>query len=241
MEKPRILLVEDDEQLAKIVRNYLKTKGFEVDVAHCVRDMWRVLTADPIDVLILDLELPDGKGMELISELRARDRNMPIIVASAHEREEIKTSALQKGADDFMSKPYGLRELETRIEAVFRRYRPFIKRAENTMEDEYEIIRFGPFTLDVGKKRLTCGGHSYELSDAELKLLHYLVTNPNHPLTRDELCQATYGVDWTPSDRRLDQLILKLRRKIEQDPENREHIVTLRGTGFMFYPEGKPK
>ncbi|BBE73764.1 response regulator [Oharaeibacter diazotrophicus] len=234
-DNPHILVVEDDRDIGQLVARYLTTNGCRVSLARDAREMDKVLAASRLDLVVLDVMLPGEDGLSICRRLRARG-NLPIIIASARGEEVDRVVGLEVGADDYVPKPYGARELLARIRAVLRRAgeAPLRTVGGNT------VHRFRGWRLDAGERSLTSPtGARVTLTPAEFDLLVVFCERPGLVLSRDQLLDLTRGRHAGPFDRSVDILVSRLRRKLgEQDDAN--FIRTIRSGGYAFTAEIEP-
>jgi DNA-binding response OmpR family regulator len=230
---PHILVVDDDPDLRELLRSYLGSNGFSVAVAAdgvAMRD--EILVRTP-DAIVLDLMLPGEDGLALTRALRANS-SVPILMLSARGEELDRVIGLEVGADDYLAKPFGPRELLARLRALLRRGPPGVAiPAQSTA-----LPRFGPYQLDTLGHRLLKDGQELSLTSAEYDLLAALVAHPNRVLSRDKLVDLLRGYERDPFDRSIDNRVTRLRRKIEHDPAAPAYIRTVRGEGYLFNPKG---
>lgn len=226
---PRVIVVEDEAQLRRFVRLALETEGCEVHEADGVkRGLIEAGTRKP-DLLILDLGLPDGDGIELIRELRTWSE-IPIIVLSARTAETEKVAALDAGADDYLTKPFGAAELLARVRAHLRRR----YKSGGTGQSQ---VSFGRVKVDLGKRLVEKNGVPVHLTPIEFRLLAYVVSNPDCVLTHRQLLKAVWGPSHTEDAHYVRVYMGHLRKKIEDDPADPDHIVTEPGVGYRFVVE----
>lgn len=226
---PRVIVVEDEAQLRRFVRLALETEGCEVHEADGVkRGLIEAGTRKP-DLLILDLGLPDGDGIELIRELRTWSE-IPIIVLSARTAETEKVAALDAGADDYLTKPFGAAELLARVRAHLRRR----YKSGSTGQSQ---VSFGRVKVDLGKRLVEKNGVPVHLTPIEFRLLAYVVSNPDCVLTHRQLLKAVWGPSHTEDAHYVRVYMGHLRKKIEDDPTDPDHIVTEPGVGYRFVVE----
>ena len=227
-----VLVVDDDPALRAMVGNYLVDQNVRVSTASNGREMARVLTAGGVDLAILDLKLGNENGLEIVRALRA-ESDLPIIVLTGQHLDEIdRVVGLELGADDYLTKPFGLRELLARVRAVLRR----LDRARAVPPSEHERggYQFSGWRLSLRTRRLTAPtGAEVALTNGEYALLVAFLDAPQRPLSREHLLQAT-RVHEDVFDRSIDVQILRLRRKLEQDPSAPQMIQTERGVGYIF-------
>ena len=233
MTAPHILVVDDDPDLLELLRSYLGSNGFSVAVAADGVAMRAELAAREADAIVLDLMLPGEDGLSLTRALRASSQ-VPILMLSARGEELDRVIGLEVGADDYLAKPFGPRELLARLRALLRRGQG----AAGTPTAEPTLARFGPYSLDALGHRLFKDGVELSLTSAEYDLLAALVAHPNRVLSRDTLVDMLRGYDRDPFDRSIDNRVTRLRRKIEADPAAPAYIRTVRGEGYLFNPKG---
>jgi two-component system OmpR family response regulator len=228
----RILLVDDDLTIRRMVANYLEGHNMRVVSASQREEMTRHFAAGDPSLVILDLRLGDEDGLDLLREIRSRS-DVPVIITTGHRRDEIdRVVGLELGADDYMTKPFGLRELLARIRAVLRRREA--GRAASQRESERGRCRFGGWQLDRRTRRLTDANDTpVALTKGEYALLTAFLDAPQRPLSREHLLQAT-RVHEDVFDRSIDVQVLRLRRKLETDVNSPRVIQTERGVGYVF-------
>jgi DNA-binding response OmpR family regulator len=228
----RVLVVDDDPSVQHMLRNYLEQHNMRVIVALQRQEATRQLVMGDADMVILDLQLGREDGLDLLREIRSRS-DIPVIITTGHRRDEIdRVVGLELGADDYVAKPFGLRELLARIRAVLRRWEA--GRIASQREVEQARCRFGDWQLDRRARRLTSvGGAPVPLTKGEYALLIAFLNAPQRPLTREHLLQAT-RIHEDVFDRSIDVQILRLRRKLETDPSAPRIIQTERGVGYVF-------
>ena len=225
-----ILIVDDDQELGAMVCDYLGQHGLLAKTVPdgAAMDTW--LASQQAELLILDLMLPGEDGLSIARRISGK---LPFIVLSARGDETDRIVGLELGADDYLSKPFNPRELLARIRAVLRR---------QTRQDEQvkhaSMHSFGPFRLDIGSHTLTRDGKPIEISTAEMALLKALVEHPNRVLSRDLLASLASELGRMPFDRSIDVRIARLRKKIEDTPDNPRYIRTVWGSGYLFAPQG---
>jgi DNA-binding response OmpR family regulator len=226
----RLLVVDDDQQIVALLRRYLSGHGFEVTAVGNGAGMLELLAAGAIDLVLLDLGLPGEDGLELTRHLREHWHG-PVIIVTGRVDSVDRIVGLELGADDYVTKPFELRELLARIRSVLRRYG---ERPRRGMPRPV-AYRFAGYRLEVDSRTLTApSGQSVPLTSGEYGLLQVLVTHANRVLSRDELMNHLYGRDAGPYDRAVDVQIGRLRRKIEPDPAAPVLIKSVRGAGYIF-------
>jgi DNA-binding response OmpR family regulator len=226
-DKPRrILVVEDDLAILTGLSMNLRFEGYEVLQAQDGRQgLARALDEAP-DLLVLDVMLPELNGFEVLKELRQRGRDTPVVVLSAKGAEMDKILGLNLGADDYVAKPFGLQELLARIKAVLRRRYP--------SAGAPPPLTFGDVLVDPAAKTVTRAGQPVELTAQEFKLLAHFLAHPGRTFSREELLSAAWGYDYVGSARTVDNFMRQLRLKLEPDPEEPRHFLTVRGLGYRF-------
>lgn len=225
---PRILVVEDEESLAESVRYNLEREGYGVSVASDGRQALERFRADEPSLVILDLMLPEISGLDLCRTMRA-ESDIPIIMVTAKDSEADKVAGLELGADDYVTKPFSMRELVSRVRANLRRTRPSV-----APEDADEVLAAGPVHMDIGRHEVSVGGASVFLPPKEFELLEAFLRRRGRLLTRDFLIEEVWGPDYFGDTRTLDVHVKRLRRKIEADPHHPDHLLTVRGLGYKF-------
>ncbi len=231
---PKILVVDDDPDLRDLLASYLGSNGFVVATAGDGTAMWAALDLAMPDAIVLDLMLPGVDGLALTRALRVKS-SVPILMLSARGEELDRVIGLEVGADDYLAKPFGPRELLARLRALLRRGQ--VSTTEPAAP-EATAARFGPFALDTLSHRLLRDGHEIALTSAEYDLLAAMVAHPNRVLSRDTLVDMLRGYERDPFDRSIDNRVTRLRRKIEPDPAAPVFIRTVRGEGYLFNPRG---
>jgi two-component system KDP operon response regulator KdpE len=224
----RILVVEDEEELRRFVRISLERDGFEVYEAEGVeRGLIQAGTRRP-DLLVLDLGLPDGEGVDLIRELRTWS-DVPILVLSARSGEADKVEALDAGADDYLVKPFGASELLARVRAHMRRRIGGVRGGS-------AVIEFGDVKIDLARRITERAGEEIHVTPIEYRLLTHLAAHPHCVLTHRQLLNAVWGPSHSEDTHYLRVYMGQLRKKFEQDPAQPKHLVTETGIGYRFIP-----
>ena len=226
--KKKILIIEDEPQIVLGLSDALTFEGFEVSSALTGKGGVALARQTKPDAIILDLMLPDGNGFVICEQLRAFDRFVPIIMLTARSGEADKIRGLDSGADDYVTKPFSIGELIARMRAILRRaQRP---------SDVAETFRIGRVTANLQAHTISQGKTVEQLSFYEVGLLRLLQEKAGQPVSRDEILQKVWGVDGGPSNRTVDNFIVKLRKKIEKKPDKPEHILTVYGFGYKLVP-----
>lgn len=219
-----ILIIEDDATMLRGLKDNFEFEGYRVHTAaDGERGLDAVFKIKP-DLLILDLMLPKINGYEICQQVRKEKLDLHIIMLTAKGQESDIVLGLNVGADDYVTKPFGIRELLARAEAFLRRRR----------EQEPGIHRFGDCELDVNAHRFTRGGKEIKLSPKEFDLLHFFLKRPGRAFSRDEILNAVWGYDRLVTPRSIDRFINALRNLIEPDPQHPVHIQTIRELGYKF-------
>jgi DNA-binding response OmpR family regulator len=222
-----VLLIEDDPSILRGLELNLRVDGYRVLTAVDGLAALRSFAAARPDLIILDLGLPSIDGLDVIRHVRQVDQDVPILVLSARQGEAEKVSALSLGADDYVTKPFGLAELLARVRVLLRR------RRRTAMP---EILALGRFEMDLAARVLRVGGRAVEVTALEFDLLRYLATQPMRAFTREQIMQAVWGAGHAGTLRTVDNFIARLRTKIELDPSDPQLIETVRGVGYRFNP-----
>jgi DNA-binding response OmpR family regulator len=225
----RVLVVDDDIASGEVLEFLLKRDGHLVDTVRSVRGMHRALASGAYDLILLDVRLPDGNGVEELRNLRT-ESDIPIIMVSAQDTTIDRVLGLESGADDYVVKPFEGRELLARVHSVLRRTRAARQQARRP-----RVLRFDEWVIDLGRRELSrLDGERVPLTSAEFDLLRALVERPNQPMSRDDLMAATKSREWSPFDRSIDVLIGRIRKKIEADPADPVLIKTVRSVGYVL-------
>ena len=225
----RILIVEDDPSIRLGLKRSLEFEGFTVDLARDGEEaIQRAFDKKP-DLIVLDLMLPKVNGFEVCRTVRKYDTTIPIVILSAKGDEGDKVLGLELGADDYVTKPFSIRELTARIKAALRRRR--------AMEGEVESFEESNLTIDFSGQTLTVNEEPRELSTREFNLLKHLIQNRGRVLSRDQILNKVWGYDYDGTPRTIDNFINKLRQKIERDAARPDWILTVRGSGYKFKPQ----
>lgn len=234
-EQRSVLLVDDDPQIRELVTTYLAGEGFRAAAVPDGEAMWTALARQPADVVVLDIMLPGEDGLTLMHRLR-REQDVGIVMLTAKDEPVDRVIGLEMGADDYLGKPFLLRELAARIKSVLRRRQQTAAPREGAPAERDEAV-FAGWRLNRRQRELFApDGERINLTSGEFNLLEALVRAPNRVLTRDQLFDLTRDRDYSAYDRAIDVQIGRLRRKIEPDPARPSLIKTVRGAGYMFTP-----
>jgi DNA-binding response OmpR family regulator len=224
-----ILIVEDDPALLRGLKDNFEREGYRVvTVSHGEVALSSALSLRP-DLIVLDLMLPGVNGYEICRQVRKAGLEMPIVMLTAKSQEADVVLGLNLGADDYVTKPFGIKELRARVAALLRRRR----------QGQQQTYRFGELELDPASRRLTRHGAEVELTPKEFGLLELLARQAGRALTRDRIMNEVWGFDAFVTSRSVDRCVTTLRGKIEADPRRPRYIVTLREVGYRFDPEGR--
>ena len=224
-----ILLIEDNPGFAEGLRQNLEFDGYRVTVAADVAASARAISADPPDLIILDLMLPDGNGYDVLRTIRERDSVTPVLLLTALSEEAHKVRGFRLGADDYVTKPFGLLELLARIESLLRR-----SASGSFAVVRLPPVRFGDVQVDRDHRKVTRAGAVVQLTPKEYALLAALIARNSAVVAREELLREVWGYDPEVVSRTLDTHLAELRRKLEKDPHHPKHILTLPRQGYRL-------
>jgi DNA-binding response OmpR family regulator len=224
----RVLTVEDEPEMQVILRDNLEYEGYEVISAATGEIGLQMAVARAPDLVLLDVMLPRMSGFEVCRRLRAERLTMPIIMLTARNAEVDRVAGLEIGADDYLGKPFGVRELVARV-------RVQLRRAHQPDRQPIEV-RLGDVVVDLRLRRAHIGRRPLDLSSREFELLEYLIDHADKVVTREELLSAVWGYGEAPLTRTVDNFVAKLRKKVERDPRDPRHILTVHGSGYRFIP-----
>lgn len=234
MPDKRILVVEDEKEIAQLVVLHLEDLGCEVRAIHDGREALEILRAEDFDLLILDLMLPGVDGLEICRRLRQEDRDyLPILMLTARSAEIDRVLGLELGADDYLTKPFSIRELVARVKAILRRAEAF-----GVAKGSSEILEVGELRIEIDKRRVSLGKRAIELTAKEFDLLVQFVRNPGRVYNRAELLDRVWGYAYSGYEHTVNTHINRLRGKIEEDPSRPRYIETVWGVGYRFYEPG---
>ncbi|AYO78388.1 response regulator [Sphingobium yanoikuyae] len=217
----RLLLVEDDERLARGIMASLEGAGFAVDILTSGEDALRLADQEPYSAIILDLGLPDLDGLEVLSRLRARGARTPIIILTARDMIDDRINGLDRGADDYMAKPFDPRELESRVRAL-------VRRSQGTLDP---VLRIGTLTFDRSSRTVYLGGSMIDLRRRELAVLETLMGRPGKVVAKERLSAEVFNFDDAVTPNALEVYVGRLRRKLQPSGPS---IRTIRGLGYMI-------
>jgi two-component system alkaline phosphatase synthesis response regulator PhoP len=225
------VIIEDEKDIVELVRYNFRKEGFEVQAFHRGKEGLDFLRRNPVDLVLLDILLPDADGFEICRRLRADTRmgSLPVIFLTAKGEEIDRVLGLEIGADDYVVKPFSPRELVARVKAVLRR--------QERLGEKREFVESGGLRLDTRTQEVSVAGRPVVLSTLEFKLLHFLASHPRHVFSRDRLLDEVWGQDRFVTPRTVDVHIRRLREKIEAQPDRPRFLQTVRGAGYRFSAE----
>jgi DNA-binding response OmpR family regulator len=224
----RILIIEDEKEMARGLKDILEFEGYEVTTVELGKEGLHAVSRKEPDCIILDLMLPDINGYEVCEQIRQKKCNAPILMLTAKAQEYDKIRGFKVGADDYMTKPFSVGELLARVMALLRRRSQYVQ--------GIDIVRIGSTLVDVKHFIARRGKKEYSMSHYEVELFKLLYARVNQPVTRDEILDEVWGTEKFPTNRTVDNFIVKLRKKIEEDYRNPRHILTIYGVGYKLSP-----
>ena|SRR5687768_7147354 len=224
----KILIVEDEREMARGLKDILEFEGYEVTTAGTGKEGLQAVTRHEPDCILLDLMLPDINGYQICEEIRRQKNKTPIIMLTAKAQDYDKIRGLEVGADDYMTKPFSVGELLARVKAILRRTGQYAQ--------QIDVVRIGSSLVDVPHFVVRKGQEEYSLSHYEVELFKLLYENVNEPVSRDEILDRVWGTENYPTNRTVDNFIVKLRKKLEEDYKNPKHILTIYGVGYKLSP-----
>ncbi len=229
MQRPLIFIVDDDPDILRVLKANLELYGFEVFTAETCASLKRILNEKRPDLLILDIMLPDGDGMDICRELRKEAPEIPIIMLTAKDKLSDKIIGLESGADDYIVKPFETLELIARIKACLRRTKRVLKE---------EVLRIGDLTIDLKRRQVRKKGHPLQLTPKQFELLAFMAENRNRVISRKEIKEQLWKDNKLYSwSRVIDVHIMHLRQAIEDNPSEPSYIITVPGVGYKFREE----
>ena len=233
MSRGKILVVEDDSNIRTGLIDALESEGYEPVGASNGKQALAVFGQQKLDLVLLDIMMPEVSGYDVCRELRKRGATLPVLMLTAKGEEIDKVVGLELGADDYITKPFGVRELLARVAASLRRSRGAGFPAKHELPDEFD---FGPVHVNRKTYEATVGRTKHPLTARELKLIEVFATRPDEVLSRDDLLNAAWGIEYLGTTRTLDQHIAQLRKKIEPDADEPSVILTVHGVGYRYRP-----
>jgi DNA-binding response OmpR family regulator len=222
----KILIVEDEPNMVAGLRDNFEFEGYDVLTAYDGEQGLQRALADSPDLVVLDVMMPKMSGLDVCKQLKARRPSIPIIMLTARGQEVDKVVGLELGADDYVTKPFSIRELIARVKAVLRR--------GQFLPKDHDRYSFGDAEVDLHACRVTRQGRELDFSSTEFELLRYFVSHPGEVLSRDRLLEEVWGYDSYPTTRTVDAHLVRLRQKLEPNPEQPRYFLTVHGTGYRF-------
>jgi DNA-binding response OmpR family regulator len=227
----KIVVIEDDPSILRGLQINLGMEGYAVRSAMDGETGLALARSERPDLVVVDVMLPRLGGLEVVRAIRQADPDLPVLILSAKGQEGDKVAGLQLGADDYMVKPFGLKELLARIDALLRR-----RRARGETGPDRSTRRAGAIEVDVDARRATVGGRVLELTTREFDLLAFFLAHPDRVYSRDQLMESVWGARYFGTARTVDNFIARLRAHVGDDPEHPRHFETVRGVGYRFNP-----
>lgn len=225
----KVLIVDDEKRIVDILKFNLNREGYETITASAGPAGLKMALEESPDIILLDIMLPAMDGFEVCRALRESDKLTPVIMLTAREEESDKVFGLELGADDYITKPFSIKELLARIKANIRR-----TGLETSRQESGELIKAGVIELHTGRMDVTARGAHVELSQREYELLLYMMRRMDAVVSREELMQNVWNYDYLGDLRAVDVAVRRLREKVEKNPAEPEHILTRRGAGYIF-------
>jgi two-component system phosphate regulon response regulator OmpR len=231
--KHALALIDDDPKILELTAKYLTDNSFIVHTGKSGKELDEVLRKYGADLIILDLMMPEESGLQICQRLRVNEVTVPIIMLTAKGDEVDRIVGLEMGADDYLPKPFNPRELLARINAIIRRKETFSKKLST------KSIHFGNFIFDIQNRNLSKNDKNISITTGEFDLLKVFTERPNQPLSRDQIMQLARGKELDVFDRSIDVQISRIRKLIEDDPNNPKYLQTKWGFGYIFNPDGE--
>lgn len=232
-----VLVVEDEAHLAAGLKLNFELDGYRVVVARSLREAGaQLVQSAPIDLILLDVMLPDGDGYSFCKQLRDSGHYLPVIMLTARSAAEDRVRGLDSGADDYMPKPFDLPELLARVRSALRR--SGWRQTDPVAEEQQSTLRFGEAVIHFDTHEATAFGKPVRLTQLELDLLRYFAQHPGRVLSREELLERVWNLRNAPNTRSVDNFIVRLRKYFEREPDKPVHFVSHRGSGYRFVADG---
>ena len=228
-----LALIDDDPKILELTASYLRDQEFTVYTGKGGKDLDEILKKYAADLIILDLMMPEESGLQICQRLRVNEVVIPIIMLTAKGDEVDRIVGLEMGADDYLPKPFNPRELLARINAIIRRKEKFSRKSST------KTINFGNFIFDIQNRSLSKKGKNISITTGEFNLLKVFTERPKQPLSRDQIMQLARGKELDVFDRSIDVQISRIRKLIEDDPNNPKYLQTKWGFGYIFNPDGE--
>ncbi len=222
-----ILVVEDEKSMMMGLKDNLEFEGYQVDTAEDGESGYNMIRNNKYDLVLLDVMLPYISGFDICKKVRGEGVTTPIIFLTAKGEEIDKVLGLELGADDYLTKPFSLRELLARIKAILRR-------SSVNEKNNDQLLNIGKMEVNFSNYEASVSGEKIKMTHKEFELLHFLWDNRNKVVSRDEMLDTIWGTDYIPSPRTIDNFILKLRQRIEENPNDPSHILTVHGVGYKL-------
>ncbi len=224
----RILVVEDEPDMQSGIKDNLEFEGYEVDTASDGKEGLQKILSNNFDLVLLDVMLPNISGFDVCKKARHENNDTPIIFLTAKGEEIDKVIGLESGGDDYLTKPFSLRELLARVKAVMRRTE------KQSPASTSQLVEVGKLSVDFGSYTAMVEGKQVKMTSKEFEILQYLLKHKNATISRDSLLDNVWGYDFQPTARTIDNFILKLRHKIEDNPNDPQIIITVHGMGYRL-------
>jgi len=228
-----LALIDDDPKILELTAKYLRDQGFTIYTGKNGKELDEILKKYAADLIILDLMMPEESGLQICQRLRVNDVLIPIIMLTAKGDEVDRIVGLEMGADDYLPKPFNPRELLARINAIIRRKEIFSEKLST------KSIKFGDFLFNIQNRSLSKDGKNISITTGEFNLLKVFTERPKQPLSRDQIMQLARGKELDVFDRSIDVQISRIRKLIENDPNNPKYLQTKWGFGYIFNPDGE--
>jgi DNA-binding response OmpR family regulator len=233
MKPLHILVAEDDDNIRTGLVDTLESEGYRATPATDGKQAMDLFASEDFDLILLDIMMPEKSGYDVCRAVRATNEDIPVIMLTAKGEEIDKVIGLQLGADDYITKPFGVHELLARISAVLRRSQRKEKQAKEDVPGP-DRFTFGIAEVDTRQYKVRTGDHTFDISARELQLLRFFHAYPNEVLSRDRILNAVWGIEYGGTTRTLDQHVAQLRKKIEPDPARPRFLTTVYGVGYRF-------
>ncbi|MBD1389586.1 response regulator transcription factor [Neiella sp. HB171785] len=230
----RILVIEDDHDINQLISMNLQDLNHQVDSCSDGSSGWRRTQQDAYDLIVLDLMLPEKDGLEICRDLRAQQNATPILMVTARDSEADRVVGLEMGADDYLTKPFSVRELQARVKAMLRRM-AMNQAAQQTPATAK--LTFGKLTIDSAKRIVCCDGKVIELTSTEFDLLYHMASSPGMVFSRTQLLDQIWGYKHSGYEHTVNSHINRLRTKLEANPSAPEYVITVWGVGYKFNDE----
>ena len=227
----KVLIVDDERSIVDILKYNIAKDGTKAICAYDGKEGLRLARTEDPDVILLDVMLPEMDGFEVCRTLRAEGNNVPIIMITAREEETDKVFGLDLGADDYITKPFSMRELLARVRTNMRRAASMLPAQPGSDAD---VIRAKDLVIDRARRSVSRNGHEIELTQREYELIKYLAENPGKVMSREELMSAVWQYDYFGDLRAVDVAVRRLREKVEDNPSEPQYVITKRGAGYYF-------